>query len=75
VFRSVTSGLCTVNGSIAVGWSTGMNGQTRPQLVKVCSSSACRYAAAVRRSRKGFPKASLLSVLTEVTDDACDCES
>jgi hypothetical protein len=41
-----------------------------PQLANVFISSALRYAAAVLRSQKGRPNVSLLSILTEVNDDA-----
>ena len=74
----VASGLCTVNGSTAIIWVTGMKGQMMPQSASVVTgiSSAFRYAAAAAlRSRKGRPRAALLSFLTEVSDYACDIES
>lgn len=64
-------------GSTDMSCSTGINGQKMPHAASVPISSVFRCSAAALSSRlgKGCPNESMLSVLTEVDDDAVYVES
>ncbi len=62
-------------GSTDTSCSTGINGQKTPHAASVPIGSVFRCSAAAFSSRKGCPNESMLSVLTEVDDDAVNVES